>query len=215
MFVFTENQSIANHFIAELRDKEVQKDSWRFRKNLERMGNLMAYELSKSLNYQEAEVKTPLGTSKTKLLEQQPVLAVILRAGLPFYQGFLDFFDKAESAFVGAYRGPLQEDNSFDIVHGYTVTPHLDDKVLVMLDPMLATGKSIVSVYESLMIYGKPREVHVVAVIASKPGVQYVCRKLPDCKLWLGAVDDELNEFSYIIPGLGDAGDLAFGNKQP
>lgn len=214
MFIFTDHHSIANHFIAELRDTEIQKDSLRFRKNLERLGELLAYEVSKTLAYQTQKVQTPLGAVDTPLLEQQPVLATILRAGLPMYQGFLNFFDKAESAFIGAYRGPHSEDNSFDIVQGYTVTPNLKDKTLILIDPMLATGKSMVAVYQSLLFYGKPEATHVVAAVASQKGTEYVSGHIPDVSLWLGAVDKELNDKSYIVPGLGDAGDLAFGNKQ-
>lgn len=214
MFVFTDTNSIANHFIAELRDVNVQKDSWRFRKNLERLGELMAYELSKVLVYSPEKIQTPLGESSTSLMETAPVLATILRAGLPLYQGFLNYFDKAESAFVGAYRGPMQADNTFEVVQGYTATPELKDKVLILIDPMLATGKSITAVYQSLLPYGKPKEVHIVAAIASEAGVQYVQAHLPGVHLWLGAIDKILNDKFYIVPGLGDAGDLAFGNKQ-
>ncbi len=214
MFVFTEQNSIANHLIAEMRDVEIQKDSFRFRKNMEKLGELLAYEISKTLDYQPSQVKTPLGEARTHLIPQYPVLATVLRAGLPLYQGFLNIFDRAESAFVGAYRGPLQEDNSFDIVQSYTVTPSLDDKVLILMDPMLATGKSIVSVYNSLLFSGKPQKIHIAAVIASQSGVNYVKTHIPEVNLWLGAIDPIMNEKSYIVPGMGDAGDLAFGVKQ-
>lgn len=214
MFVLSEQPSIANHFIAELRDVDIQKDSFRFRKNLERLGALLAYEYSKSLPYQSEAVQTPLAEARVKLLRKQPVLATILRAGLPLYQGFLQIFDRAESAFIGAYRSPHEEDNSFDIVQGYTVTPDLDDKPLVLIDPMLATGKSLVSVYESLRYYGEPEQVAIVAAVASEEGVAYVQKHIKNASLWLGVIDPKLNDKSYIVPGLGDAGDLAFGNKQ-
>jgi uracil phosphoribosyltransferase len=213
MFVFTENNSLANQFLAELRDITIQKDSLRFRRNLERLGELMAYEISKTLTYAPAQVSTPLGVAQTQLIVQAPVLATILRAGLPMYQGFLNLFDKAESAFIGAYRGSYEPDESFDIVQGYTVTPDLNKKVLIIIDPMLATGKSIVSVYNSLLFHGKPAQIHIACVIASQKGIAYVQDHLPNCQIWAGAVDTELNHKSYIVPGLGDAGDLAFGNK--
>ena len=213
MFVFTEKHSIANQFIAELRDENIQQDSFRFRTNMERLGALFAYEISKVLPYQEISVKTPLGKATTEVLAQQPVLATILRASLPLYQGFLSVFDKAESAFIGAYRGPHKEDNSFDIVQGYTATPRLQDRILILIDPMLATGKSMVSTYQQLLKYGRPAQIHMVSIIASKAGVDYVKNELPEAQLWMGDIDDEMNQKSYIIPGLGDAGDLAFGEK--
>ncbi|NJO01000.1 MAG: uracil phosphoribosyltransferase [Bacteroidia bacterium] len=214
MFVFSDKNSLVNHFVAELRDENIQRDSWRFRRNLERLGEVMAYEISKGLDYQAARIKTPLGVANTYLLSQQPILATILRAGLPFYQGFLNFFDQAESAFVGAYRGPMQDDNSFEIVQSYTAAPSLDQKVLILIDPMLATGRSLVSVYEALLRYGLPRQVHVVAAIASRAGTEHLQAHIPEARLWLGSLDETLNHKSYIVPGLGDAGDLAFGNKQ-
>jgi uracil phosphoribosyltransferase len=214
MFVFTQQNTIANQFLVELRDRQIQKDSWRFRKNLERLGELFAYEISKTLNYHEIATETVLGSKNTHVLTQQPVLATILRAGLPLYQGFLNIFDKAESAFIGAYRGEHTEDDSFDIVQGYTVTPSLDGKVLILIDPMLATGKSMLAVYESLLFYGKPTHTHIVACIASKAGVEFIEKHIPQASIWVGDTDAELNVKSYIVPGLGDAGDLAFGNKQ-
>jgi uracil phosphoribosyltransferase len=213
MFILSEKSSIANHFLAELRDVNIQKDSLRFRKNLERLGELLAYEVSQTLEYQAVKIKTPLGEADTFLLKRQPVLATILRAGLPMYQGFLNFFDRAESAFIGAYRGVHATDESFDIVQGYTVTPDLKDKTLILIDPMLATGKSMVAVYESLLFHGKPAFTHIACTIASKQGAEYVSKHIPNSKIWAGAVDEVLNVKSYIVPGLGDAGDLAFGNK--
>ncbi len=214
LFELSSSPSVANHYIADLRDVGIQKDSLRFRKNLERIGELLAYELSKTLNYQSALVKTPLGEASTSFVADALVLAVILRAGLPMYQGFLNVFDKAESAFVGAYRSPLESDNSFDIVQGYTATPDLTGKVLIMIDPMLATGKSVVSVYDSLLFHGKPKSVHLVSIIASRQGVNYLQKRLPEAHIWTAAIDEELNQKSYIVPGLGDAGDLAFGVKE-
>lgn len=214
LFELSKTPSVANHYIADLRDINIQKDSLRFRKNLERIGELLAYELSKTLNYQAAKVQTPLGESPINFVSDALVLAVILRAGLPMYQGFLNVFDKAESAFVGAYRSPLESDNSFDIVQGYTATPDLTGKVLIMIDPMLATGKSVVSVHESLLFHGKPKSLHLVSIIASKQGINYLQKKLPQAHIWTAAIDEELNQKSYIVPGLGDAGDLAFGTKE-
>ena len=213
MFVFTKKHSIANQFIAELRDESIQQDSFRFRTNMERLGALFAYEISKELPYQEISVKTPLGKATTHVLAQQPVLATILRASLPLYQGFLSVFDKAESAFIGAYRGPHKQDNSFDIVQGYTATPRLQGRILILIDPMLATGKSMISTYQQLLQYGHPAQIHLVSIIASQEGINYVKNLLPEAQLWMGDVDDEMNHKSYIIPGLGDAGDLAFGEK--
>jgi uracil phosphoribosyltransferase len=213
MFVLTEKASIANHFIAELRDEQVQKDSMRFRRNMERVGELLAYELSKVLNYEPVHVTTPLGSKETLLLQQQPILATILRAGLPLFQGFIHYFDKADSAFIGAYRGKHKQDESFDIELHYAVAPDLSDRTLILIDPMLATGKSAVKAYKSLLQYGLPAQTHVVAAIASREGIAYIQQQLPLCQLWLGTVDDTLNSKAYIVPGLGDAGDLSFGSK--
>ena len=213
MFVLTEKASIANHFIAELRDKQIQKDSMRFRRNMERVGELLAYEISKSLTYEQVQVTTPLGIKDTLLLQQQPVLATILRAGLPLFQGFINYFDKADSSFIGAYRGKHKQDESFDIELHYAVAPDLNNRTLILIDPMLATGKSAVKAYKSLVQYGMPTHTHLVAAIASKDGIAYLQEQLPLCQLWLGTIDDKLNSKAYIIPGLGDAGDLAFGSK--
>jgi uracil phosphoribosyltransferase len=213
MFIFTDYHTIANHFIAELRDKQIQKDSMRFRKNMERLGELMAYEISKTMPYKQADVDTPLGIAATFLIDQQPVVATILRAGLPMFQGFINFFDKAESSFIGAYRSKHKIDESFDIEMHYVVTPDLTGKILVLIDPMLATGKSIVKTYKALVRFGIPAQTHIVAAIASREGVDHVVAQLPLCKLWLGAIDEKLNVKSYIVPGLGDAGDLAYGEK--
>jgi uracil phosphoribosyltransferase len=213
MFVLTENASIANHFIAELRDQQVQKDSMRFRRNMERVGELLAYEMSKVLSYKQVQITTPLGSKETLLLQQQPILATILRAGLPLFQGFINYFDKANSAFIGAYRGKHKQDESFEIELHYAVAPNLNDQALILIDPMLATGKSAVKAYKSLLQYGLPAQIHLVAAIASREGVAYIQQQLPQCQLWLGTIDDTLNHKAYIVPGLGDAGDLAFGSK--
>jgi uracil phosphoribosyltransferase len=214
LFTLTAQNTIANQFLAELRHVDWQQDSARFRNNLERIGSLLAYEISKTLAYQPAQIPTTLGSKETSLSSQMIVLATILRAGLPMFQGFLNMFDTAESAFVGAYRGEYTEDNSFDIVQGYTATPHLQNKTLILVDPMLATGQSIRSVYESLLFHGKPSTVHIACVIASRQGIEYVQKHIPHAHIWAGDIDEELNEKSYILPGLGDAGDLAFGRKR-
>lgn len=213
MFVLADQPSLANQFLAELRDVSLQKDQMRFRRNLERLGELMAYELSKTLPYQNATVQTPLGVAETELLLNQPVLGTIMRAGLPFHQGFINFFDRAENAFAGAYRGYVREDGEFDISMDYIACPDLSGKTLILTDPMLATGRSLEKVYHALLRYGIPAHTHVAAVIASPEGVRYLQHRMPECRLWIGAIDSHLNEHSYIVPGLGDAGDLAFGQK--
>lgn len=215
LFILNKTNSIGNHFIAELRDVQVQKDSLRFRENLERLGKLLAYELSKSLDYDEVEIITPLGTSPNQLLVEQPVLITILRAGLPFFQGVLNFFDKAQSAFVGAYRSKPDAKNQFQINMEYLASPDLSDKTIIIIDPMLATGQSLVSAYEGLVAnHGKPKKLHLVVAVASQEGLEYVQKELPEASIWIGAVDQKLNEKAYIVPGLGDAGDLAFGAKE-
>ncbi len=200
--------------MAELRSVSIQQDRLRFRRNLERLGELMAYEISKKLSYQNVAVETPLGTANTQVLRQQPVLATILRAGLPFHQGFANYFDRAENAFAGAYRGYAPDGHDeFEIAMDYIVSPDLSGKVLILCDPMLATGRSLEKVYHALLRYGIPAQTHIAAIIASPEGVRYVQQRLPQCHLWLGAIDDHLNEHFYIVPGLGDSGDLAFGAK--
>lgn len=214
MFVFAHQSSLANQFMAELRHVSIQQDRLRFRRNLERLGELMAYEISKKLAYQNVDIQTPLGIAATQTLRQQPVLATILRAGLPFHQGFANYFDQAENAFAGAYRGYAPgESDEFEIAMDYIVSPDLSGKVLILCDPMLATGRSLEKVYHALLRYGIPAQTHIAAVIASPEGVRHVQQQLPQCHLWLGAIDDHLNEHFYIVPGLGDSGDLAFGAK--
>ena len=214
MFVFAQQPSLANQYMAELRDVSVQQDRLRFRRNLERLGELMAYEISRTLIYQNVVVQTSLGTAQTQVLRQQPVLATILRAGLPFHQGFVNYFDRAENAFIGAYRGYSPEgEEAFEIEMDYIVSPDLSGKTLILCDPMLATGRSLEKVYHALLRYGIPAQTHIAAVLASPEGVSHMRAQLPQCHLWLGAIDDHLNEHFYIVPGLGDAGDLAFGEK--
>ncbi|MEO8733741.1 MAG: uracil phosphoribosyltransferase [Flavobacteriales bacterium] len=210
----SEGNSVANRFLAELRDVEVQKDPLRFRRNLERMGEVMAYEISKTFDYSEREVRSPLGVANMALPDDQPVLATILRAGLPLHQGLLNYFDRADNAFVSAYRKHRKGENGFDVEVEYLSSPSIDDRVVVISDPMLASGRSMVLVYKALMRMGKPKAVHIAAVIASTEGVEYAQRHLPaDTHYWIGAIDEEMTAEAYIVPGLGDAGDLAYGNK--
>ncbi|MEO1262098.1 MAG: uracil phosphoribosyltransferase [Bacteroidota bacterium] len=210
--ILSDTHSIANNFIAQLREVNVQSDSMRFRRNLERIGEVMAYEISRQLNYVEKEIETPLGIAKVSVTEQPVVLATILRAGLPFHRGFLNYFDAAGNAFISAYR-KHHKDGTFDIELGYVSCPDLNDKILILSDPMLATGASMNLVLEELKIHGKPVQAHVVTVIASRQGLNYVKRNNPDAHIWIGALDEELTAKSYIVPGLGDAGDLAYGAK--
>jgi uracil phosphoribosyltransferase len=210
----SQNNSLFTRFISEIRDVEIQKDQMRFRKNMERMGEIYAYEISKTLEYKPTETTTPLGIAETTNLVAEPVVATILRAGLPLHFGILNFFDKAENAFISAYR-KHHKDNSFEIALEYVACPDLTDKILILCDPMLATGSSMTLTYKQLLSRGKPRHTHLVSVIASRQGVDYVKSHMPDTNytLWCGAIDEELTAHAYIVPGLGDAGDLAYGNK--
>ena len=209
----SEHPSIFNHFLSELRDVEIQRDPMRFRRNLERIGECMALEISKHLTYVDADVETPLGVDHTKLLKNQPVLATILRAGLPLHQGLLNYFDRAESAFVSAYRKHHTAED-FDIKVEYMAIPDLTDKVLIISDPMLASGSSMLKVYKELMRIGNPSQVHIVAAIAAPEAVSHLRGHLKEnTHIWIGALDQELTAQSYIVPGLGDAGDLAYGVK--
>jgi uracil phosphoribosyltransferase len=203
--------SIANHFLAELRDVTVQRDSLRFRRNLQRLGEIIAYRISSQLDYTHKTVQTPLAESEGELLEDFPVLATVLRAGLPFHQGFLNYFDQSPSAFVAAYR--IEATSRVEVQVDYLAAPDLNGRVLILADPMLATGKSLALTYRAMLRFGRPRQVHIAAVIASPEGVQHVLREVPEAQLWLAALDDHLNEHAYIVPGLGDAGDLAYGSK--
>jgi uracil phosphoribosyltransferase len=205
--------SVFSQFVAELRDSNIQKDSMRFRRNLERMGEIFAYEISKTFEFQQKEIITPLGIANGSVFKEQPVIATILRAGLPLHNGMLNYFDRAENAFISAYRRH-HKDGSFDIAVEYLSAPSIEGKVLILTDPMLATGASMVLTYKALLKRGKPKHTHVVAAIASSEGVNYARKHLPEnVTLWVGAIDEELTVQSYIVPGLGDAGDLAFGNK--
>ncbi len=213
-YIFDEKNSVLNKFIAQLRDEKIQKDSMRFRKNLERIGELAAYEISKTLNYSKTEVVTPLGLSDVYVPDEQIVIASVMRAGLPLHNGFLNIFDDAQNAFISAYR-KYHDDNTFEISSESVSSPNLDGKTLILVDPMLATGSSMIVAYKSLLKKGKPKHVHIFSIIASKEGVEYVEMNFPNKKftLWLGSVDDELTAHAYIVPGLGDAGDLAYGEK--
>jgi uracil phosphoribosyltransferase len=212
IFDLSKTNSIANTFIAELRDENIQLDAMRFRKNLERLGEFFAWEISKTMNYVVTETQTPLGIAKTKQLQQQPVLTSILRAGLPMQQGLLNIFDRAEAAFITAYRKP-HITGPLEIQVDYISAPDLTDKVVIITDPMLATGLSMVLCCKELIAQYKVKELHIVAAIASTEGVRHVRANLPAAKLWLGAIDEEMTSKSYIVPGLGDAGDLAYGIK--
>lgn len=206
--------SIFNNYIAEIRDEKIQKDSMRFRKNLERIGEIIAYEVSKTLTYKQEEVTTPLGISEVNILAEQPVLATILRAGLAMHQGFLNVFDRSDSAFISAYR-KYHNAEDFEIYVEYATAPEMDDKVLIISDPMLATGSSMVTSYKALLKYGKPSRIVICAAIASQEAINYVRKHLPaNTTIYVGAVDTELTAQSYIVPGLGDVGDLAYGKKQ-
>lgn len=204
--------SLASGWISELRDIELQNDRMRFRRNLERIGELAALEISTKLEYDEVEIQTPLGTSLCKTLKKQPVLATILRAGLPLHNGMLNVFDKADNAFISAYR-KHKHDGSFDIKLEYVSCPDLDDRVLIISDPMLATGSSLVKTIQFLRDEGTPKEIHVVAAIACTVGIEYVKRAEPHVTIWCGDIDEELTAKGFIVPGLGDAGDLAYGPK--
>ncbi|MEG1556361.1 MAG: uracil phosphoribosyltransferase [Bacteroidales bacterium] len=206
--------SLFNHFISEIRSIDAQKDSMRFRRNLERIGEIFAYEISKTFEYEDHEVITPLGISNMQLSDNQPVLATILRAGLPLHQGLLNYFDKSDNAFISAFR-KHHRDGSFEIQVDYMSSPALEDRILILADPMLATGKSMLLAYQELLNNGKPRHTHFVSTIASIQGVEYLQQNLSPskCTIWIGALDDELTAQSYIVPGLGDAGDLAYGCK--
>jgi uracil phosphoribosyltransferase len=208
----SQEYSILCDWIAEIRDQSVQTDRLRFRRNLERIGEIAGYEISRLLPYEEKETQTPFGISVSKMLKNQPVLATILRAGLPLHQGLLNVFDKADSSFISAYR-KHDRDGSFEISMGYITSPDLDNRVLIISDPMLATGSSMVKTIQQLRSEGNPAEIHIVTAIACTVGIEYLRRALPSCKIWCGAIDDELTAKGYIVPGLGDAGDLSFGNK--
>ena len=212
MFNLAATNTIGNRFLAEMRHADTQKDRLRFRRNLERVGEILAYEISKTFEYRQQDVETALGTAQVSLPKDRIVLATILRAGLPFHQGMLNFFDDADSAFISAYR-MHHKDGTFEIQLDYVSSPDLTDATLILSDPMLATGASIEIALKELRRFGEPKNVHIATVICSTQGIQHVKRCFPKAKIWAGAVDEELTAKSYIVPGLGDAGDLAFGEK--
>jgi uracil phosphoribosyltransferase len=209
----SEKNSLMNTWISEIRDMSLQQDRMRFRRNLERIGEVAAYEISKTLPYVDKEIQTPMGISVCKVTGDQPVLATILRAGLPLHQGMLNYFDKADNAFISAYR-KHHRDGSFEISLEYVSCPDLTGRVLILCDPMLATGSSLVKTLHFLKDEGIPRSIHVVSAIACTVGIEYVRREQPDVTIWCGGIDEELTAKGYIVPGLGDAGDLAYGTKQ-
>ena len=209
----TEN-SVLKHFIAEIRDITIQGDQMRFRRNIERIGEVLGYELSKTLSYQSKNITTPLDVKSTFLSDDELVLCSILRAGLPLHQGLLNYFDRAENAFISAFRHHPNNTDDFEIIVKYLATPSLQNKVLIMADPMLATGKTLENTYEALKSFGVPSQIHLVSVIGSRAGVSYIEDIFPEnTHLWIAAIDENLNDKGYIVPGLGDAGDLSYGIK--
>lgn len=211
--ILSKKNSILTQFINEIRDTNIQKDGMRFRRNLERISEIISYELSKELHYTPVSIKTPLGNSPSVQISNQMVICSILRAGLPSHMGVINYFDQAENAFISAYR-KTRKDHSFTIEVEYAACPDLTDKTLILVDPMLATGASILAVYQSLLKFGQPKHIHILSILGSKDGCKALEKELPEtCTLWIGDVDNKLNDKGYIIPGLGDAGDLAFGEK--
>ena len=208
----SDHHSLVSNWVSELRDVTIQQDRMRFRRNIERIAEVIGYEISKLMPSVEVEVETPMGTHISKRLKQQPVIATILRAGLPMHTGLLNYFDQADNAFISAYRKHHQ-DGSFEISLDYISCPEMENRILIVCDPMLATGSSLVKTINYLRDEGRPAEIHVVCAIACTVGVEYVLREQPDVTVWCGDIDDELTAKGYIVPGLGDAGDLAFGNK--
>lgn len=204
--------SLVSNWVSELRDVQVQGDRMRFRRNLERIGEVAAYEISKRMPSEEREVQTPMGIANCTLMSEQPVLATILRAGLPLHQGLLNYFDKADNAFISAYR-KHNADGDFEIAIEYLSSPEIENRVLIVSDPMLATGASLAKAIKYLQEEGEPKSIHIVCAIACSVGIEYVRREVPLATIWCGAIDEELTAKGYIVPGLGDAGDLAFGAK--
>jgi uracil phosphoribosyltransferase len=210
----SENNSILNTFLAEIRDTTIQKDSMRFRRNIERIGEILAYEMSKSFNYTPKIVETPLAKAEISIHNNEMVLCSILRAGIPLHNGLINYFDKAENAFISAYRHHLKNPENFEIIVEYLACPDLEGKTLILADPMVATGQSLLATFEALKPFGTPKEIHLAAVIGAQEGIDFVKKHFPkNTTLWIGAVDKDLNSKGYIVPGLGDAGDLAFGQK--
>lgn len=211
----SETNSVLNQYISEIRNIEVQNDRLRFRRNIERIGEIMAYEISKLLNYEIKDIQTPLGIAPVSLPVNQIVISTILRAGIPYHQGFLNYFDYAENAFVSAYR-KYKDTLKFDIHIEYIASPRIDNKTLIITDPMLATGSSMELTYQAMLTKGHPAEIHIASVIASKQAIEHVVSVFPEDKttIWCAAIDPEIDAHSYIVPGLGDAGDLAYGAKE-
>ena len=215
LHILSQQNTVLNKFIAEIRDKRIQRDSMRFRRNMERIGEITAYEISKAFSYKPCVVETPLGEATVEMIDEQIVVATILRAGLPYHQGFLNYFDDAQNAFVSAYRKSTK-DGKFTVKVEYISCGSLEGKTLLLVDPMLATGSSMELAYEALLTKGVPDHVHVASIISSKQALEYLQKKMPDDKttIWIAALDNDLDDHSYIVPGLGDAGDLAFGEKE-
>jgi uracil phosphoribosyltransferase len=210
--IINKNNSIANQFLFEMRHKDIQKDRAKFRHNLKKLGQIMAYEVSKSLNYSSVGCETPLAPTTVDLVSEAPVLTTILRASMPFFEGFIDYFDQSDAAFIGAYR---EEGDDITVKLDYFASPNLKDKTLIIIDPMLATGKSLIKSYNQLIKKGIPSSVHFVSAVAAPEGIDYISAHLDrDYTIWTAALDVELNDLSYIIPGLGDAGDLSYGEKE-
>ena len=211
----SENNSVLNTFLSEIRDATIQKDSMRFRRNVERIGEVLSYEMSKSFHYTDSDIQTPLGTKRIQLFsEDDVVICSILRAGLPLHIGVQNYFDKAHGAFISAYRKHKPSSTEFEIMVEYVACPSLDNTILVLVDPMLATGQSLALTYKALQRFGTPKEIHLLSVIGANDGVRYIEDQFPkNTHLWIADIDDQLNDKGYIIPGLGDAGDLAFGEK--
>ncbi|CAH8282806.1 uracil phosphoribosyltransferase [Mariniflexile fucanivorans] len=210
----SQKNSVLNTFISEVRNVNIQKDRMRFRRNIERIGEILGYEMSKILNYKSVSVETPLGTSSVQVLENDIVLCSVLRAGVPLHNGLLNYFDTAENAFISAYRHHEQNSENFEIIVEYLACPNLENKTLILADPMLATGQSMVCAFEALKPYGTPKEIHLVSVIGAQEGIDYVEKHFDKTThLWIATVDEKLNNKGYIVPGLGDAGDLSFGEK--
>lgn len=209
-----EKNSLLNQFLAEIRDEEIQKDSMRFRKNIERIGEILGYELSKTLDYEQKNIKTPFGSKSISLPSNDLVLCSVLRAGLPLHQGLLNYFDKAENAFISAFRLHRGDEDAFEVIVNYLASPSIENKTLILTDPMLATGKTLENVLKAFEKYGTPKQIHIVSVIGSKQGVEHVRDIFPDATmLWIATIDNTLTNKGYILPGLGDAGDLSFGPK--
>ena len=211
---FDASDSILNQFISEIRDVSIQQDAMRFRRNIERIGEILGYELSQNLIYQEHQLKTPLGAKTMRLPQKDLVLCAILRAGLPLHQGLLNYFDAAENAFISAYRHHQNDQDDFEVIVKYLAAPSIENKTLVLIDHMLASGKTLENTFSAMKSHGTPAQIHIVSAIGSRQGIAYIRDIFPkNTHLWIAAIDDELNNRGYIIPGLGDAGDLSYGLK--